>query len=83
MVTDELKKQEEGKETVMCKYIDMLGARGEAWGEARGEKRGETIGDDRMAKLIQILLKEKKISEVEAVSGNREKRHELYKHYGI
>lgn len=86
-VEELLKKQEEGKEIVMCEYIDMLEARGEARGimigEERGEARGETIGEDRMAKLIQVLLKEKKISEIEAVSRNREKRHELYKHYGI
>ena len=51
----------------MCEYIDML--------EAKGENR--------LAKLIQTLLKEKKYSEIEAASGNREKRHELYKQYGI
>ena len=66
-----LKKQEEGEEVVMCEYIDML--------EARGEKRGET----RLAELIQALLKEKKFREIEAVSSDREKRHEMYGQYGI
>ena len=70
-VEDLLKKQKEGKEIVMCEYIDML--------EARGENRGET----RLANLIQTLLKEKKFDDIEAVSGNRERRHELYKQYGI
>ena len=34
-------------------------------------------------RLIQTLLKEKKFDDIEAVSGNRERRHELYKQYGI
>ena len=55
----------------MCEYIDML--------EARGEKRGEA----RLGNLIQILLKEKKYSEIEAASGDSEKLHELYKKYSI
>ena len=83
----------------MCEYIDMLEARGEARGsiigeargeargitigEARGEKRGETIGETRLAELIQALLKEKKFREIEAVSSDREKRHEMYGQYGI
>ena len=90
-----LKKQEEGEEVVMCEYIDMLEARGEARGiiigEARGEARGitigeargETIGETRLAELIQALLKEKKFREIEAVSSDREKRHEMYGQYGI
>ena len=79
----------------MCEYIDMLEARGEARGiiigEARGEARGitigeargETIGETRLAELIQALLKEKKFREIEAVSSDREKRHEMYGQYGI
>lgn len=64
-------KQGEGKEIVMCEYIDML------------EARGETKGENRLAQLIQILLEEKNFKEIQAVSGSREKRHELYKQYGI
>lgn len=55
----------------MCEYIDML--------EARGENKGET----RLAELIQILLKEKKYNEIQAVSESRTKRHEMYAQYGI
>lgn len=62
-----LKEQEEGKEIVMCDYPDML--------EAKGESR--------LASLIQVLLREKKYSEIEAVAENREKRQELYRQYGI
>ena len=48
LVEELLAKQEEEKEIIMCEYIDML--------EARGESKGE----NRLAQLIQILLKEKK-----------------------
>ena len=71
LVEELLTKQEEEKEVIMCEYIDML--------EARGESKGE----NRLAQLIQILLKEKKYKEIETVSGSREKRHELYRQYGI
>ena len=90
-VEELLKRQKEGEEIVMCEYIDMLEARGEARGitigEARGitigEARGENKGETRLGNLIQALLKEKKYSEIEAASRNREKRHELYSKYGI
>ena len=78
-VDELLRKQEEGKEITMCEYIDFLEARG----EARGEERGITIGETRLGNLIQALLKEKKFSEIDAVSTNRKRRHELYKQYGI
>lgn len=71
--------QKEGKEIVMCEYIDMLEARG----EARGITIGESKGEDRLAELIKILLKERKYREIETVSGSREKRHEFYRQYGI
>ena len=52
-------------------------------GEARGIVMGENKGETRLAQLIQILIEEKKYKEIEAVSGSREKRHELYRLYGI
>ena len=75
----------------MCEYIDMLEARGEkrgiAIGESRGiaigEARGVVTGENRLAELIRILLKEKEYREVEAVSSSRERRHELYRKYGL
>lgn len=79
LAEDIVEKQREGKEIVMCEYIDMLEARGEARGIVMGENKGET----RLAQLIQILIEEKKYKEIEAVSGSREKRHELYRLYGI
>ena len=62
-----LKEQEERNEIIMCDYLDML--------EAKGESR--------LASLIQVLLREKKYSEIEAAAENREKRQELYRQYGI
>lgn len=79
LVEELLERQKEGKETVMCEYIDMLEARG----EARGIKIGEATGENRLADLIQILVHEKNYKEIEAVSASREKRHELYRRYGI
>lgn len=75
----------------MCEYIDMLEARGEERGIkigedrgiAIGEARGAVTGENRLANLIQILIKENKYKEVEAVSSSRERRHELYRKYGI
>lgn len=66
-----LKRQKEGETIIMCEYIDML------------EARGEVKGENRLAGLIQILLREKSFGEIETVTGNREKRHELYRKYGI
>ncbi|MCI8691753.1 MAG: hypothetical protein HFH91_03250 [Lachnospiraceae bacterium] len=37
----------------------------------------------RLAELIQILLKEKKYKEIQAVSESWAKRHEMYGQYGI
>ena len=55
----------------MCEYIDML------------EARGAIVGEDRLAKLMQRLLQDKNYRELEAISNSREKRHELYRKYGI
>ena len=66
-----LKKQTEGEEIHMCEYIDML------------EARGEIKGENRLGKLIQLLLKEKKYKEIDMASSNREKRQELYRLYGV
>lgn len=82
-----MKKQEEGREIIMCEYIDMLEARGEergrAIGEEIGEERGRCIGENRLAKLIQVLLEEQKLGDVALVSSDSGKRHELYEAYGI
>lgn len=83
LVVELLKRQEEGKEVMMCEYIDMLEARGEARGISIGEKRGEVKGENRLADLIQILLKDKKYGDIETATKNRDRRQELYNQYGI
>lgn len=62
-----LKEQKKVTEIIMCDYLDML--------EAKGESR--------LASLIQVLLREKKSSEMEAMAENRKKRQKLYRQYGI
>ena len=62
-----LKEQKKVTEIIMCDYLDML--------EAKGESR--------LASLIQVLLREKKYSEMEAMAEKRKKRQELYRQYGI
>lgn len=47
------------------------------------ELRGELRGEERLGKLISILLKEGKMEEAAQVSENAEKREEYYKIYGI
>ena len=75
LVSELTEKQEKGEKVIMCEYIDML--------EARGQARGEKIGEGRLAKLIQILLKDRKYGEIDAASTDSEKRQELYRLYGI
>lgn len=72
-----------GSEIIMCEYIDMLEARGREIGEEIGEERGKGIGENRLARLIQELLKEQKIGDIALVSSDSRKRHELYQAYGI
>lgn len=72
---EELLERQEEREVHMCEYIDMLEARGQAKGEEKGEKR--------LGRLIQLLLKEKRYSDIEEVSGDRVRRQELYRQYGI
>lgn len=44
---------------------------------------GKNKGEAHLAELIQILLKEKRYKEIQAVSESRAKRHEMYRQYGI
>ena len=83
----------------MCEYIDMLEAKGEARGEARGFARGEASGEakgfargeasgmikgeNRLAQLMQILLKEHRYTELNQIADSLKKRQELYQAYGI
>ena len=64
---EELLERQQEGEVHMCEYIDML------------EEKGET----RLGRLIQLLLKEKRYSDIEEVAGDRTRRQELYRQYGI
>ena len=75
-LVDEIsKRQNRGKEIIMCEYLDML--------EARGEIKGIEKGEKRFAKLIQALLQEKKFDVIALAAKDSDKRRELYKTYGI
>lgn len=59
----------------MCTYTASVLAQGEVRGEARGEEK--------LAKLIRILVAEKKYDEISMATENRSVRNELYLKYGI
>lgn len=48
-----------------------------------GIEIGKAEGENKFAKLINFLLKDKRNAEVMEVTENEEKRQELYKFYGI
>lgn len=74
-VEELLDRQKEKEGVKMCEYIDML--------EARGEEKGQIKGENRLAGLIQLLLKDKRYGDIESVSVDSGKRQELYRLYGI
>ena len=49
----------------------------------RAEARGVEKGENCLAKLISLLLSEGKNDDIKDALENEEKRHELYKEYGI
>ena len=51
-----MEKESKGEDVMMCEYIDMLEARGEARGVAIGEARGVTIGEARGETKLSSLL---------------------------
>ena len=57
--------------------------KGRAEGRAEGRVEGRVEGVDLMAKLVKILLAEKKYSDVEEVSDDAEYRDKLLKEYKL
>lgn len=47
------------------------------------EERGRKKGENRLASLIQLLLRERRYDEIRPVSSDAGKRAELYQRYGI
>ena len=56
---------------------------GRAEGRAEGRVEGRVEGVDLMAKLVKILLAEKKYSDVEKASDDAEYRNKLLKEYKL
>lgn len=67
----------------MCEVLDKFIDRGIKQGREQGVAQGVAQGEDRLGKLIRILMKDNKISLVEEVTLNKEMRDALYKKYGI
>lgn len=57
--------------------------RGMERGIERGIERGEELGQQKMGKLIMILLQNHMEKDIEIVSSDKEAREEYYKRYGI
>ena len=55
-IVELMEKESKGEDVMMCEYIDMLEARGEARGVAIGEARGVTIGEARGETKLSSLL---------------------------
>ncbi|MBE5842592.1 MAG: hypothetical protein E7302_00275 [Butyrivibrio sp.] len=65
-----------GKECVnMCEVLDEV--------EARGIAIGETKGEDRLSKLITILLEKNDNSAIALVTSDKKTRDEYYKKYNL
>lgn len=63
----------------MCEAIDKIVARG----EERGEARGMELGEEKLSKLIAVLLREGLYDAVQLVTSDKAKREEYYQKYNI
>ena len=65
----------------------MLKAEGKAEGRASGEKigrkHGERIGEERLGRLMTLLLGEERFKDAAAAAKSARVRSKLYKEYGI
>lgn len=52
-------------------------------GLEQGLEQGISVGENRLAELVKILLKEGKYEELSIVTKDHEERQRLYKIYGI
>lgn len=75
LVDEMLKIQEERKALIMCEYIDML--------EARGEARGKALGESRLAALLARLYSEGRDEEAKRAVEDEEYRKQLYMEFCI
>lgn len=47
------------------------------------EKNGEKKGEVKLGKLVKVLLKEKRYSDIEKVTDDEEYREKMYKEFGM
>ena len=67
----------------MCQAWDEMMAEERLMGEKIGEKRGKKEGEERMARLIEVLTEKNQMDQVKKVMKNRTYRKKMYKELGI
>jgi len=86
-----LKRQRKGGEIIMCDYIDMLEASGEAHdmikgeelGMAKGEKIGIAKGENRLSVLLTARYSLRRDEEVKLAVSDIDARTRLYREFSI
>lgn len=85
------KYKEEGGKVNMCKAFEDMMKESEMQGERRGEKRGErrgrkqghTEGEEKLGKLIRLLLEANRTGEALEAASNNRARQKLYQEFEI
>ena len=75
--------REEGLEEGLREGLKKGRNEGFKKGRNEGFKKGRNEGEDRVSRLYQRLIEEKKMTELERAASDRTFREMLYKRYGI
>lgn len=75
--------REEGLEEGLREGLKKGRNEGFEKGRNEGFKKGRNEGEDRVSRLYQRLIEEKKMTELERAASDRTFREMLYKRYGI
>ncbi len=75
--------REEGLEEGLREGLKKGRNEGFEKGRNEGFKKGRNEGEDRVSRLYQRLMEEKKMTELERAASDRTFREMLYKKYGI
>ena len=75
--------REEGLEEGLREGLKKGRNEGFEKGHNEGFKKGRNEGEDRVSRLYQRLMEEKKMTEMERAASDRTFREMLYKKYGI
>ena len=75
--------REEGLEEGLREGLKKGRNEGFEKGRNEGFKKGRNEGEDRVSRLYQRLIEEKKMTELERAASDRTFREMLYKKYGI